>query len=107
MASEKKSWERSLGTLGGGKKPALLVRPTARLAAANGTTSSSGANASAANGTAPVGSAASVPAANGTSAGVSASPAPAPAATRSGAVGGGTAVTGLGLLGAYSDSESD
>ena len=105
MASEKKSWERSLGTLGGGKKPALLVRPTARLAAANGTTSSSGANASAANGTAPVGSAASVPAANGTSAGVSASPAP--AATRSGADGGAAAVTGLGLLGAYSDSESD
>ncbi|XP_043224968.1 splicing factor YJU2-like isoform X2 [Amphibalanus amphitrite] len=106
VPSEKKSWERSLGTLGGAKKPALLVRPAGRSAATNG----AGAG----------GSGSSVPAAvqrdakpNGAGAGGSGSTAPVTAVVTKGtaqngsAATSGAAVTGLGLLGAYSDSESD
>lgn len=103
VVSEKKSWERSLGSLGGGKKTKLLVRPAARPAAANG-----------AGPAAPSAGRTSVTVAGRADATAPPAPAPAvaaaaPSGTAGGSESGGgaAAVTGLGLLGAYSDSESD
>lgn len=94
-AGEKKSWERSLGTLGGGKRTGLLVR---RAAASRPAQSSSAPTAPT-----PAQTKMSESSQNGAPSKTAAAAAPA----ASGAEGGATsAVSGLGLLGAYSDSDS-
>ncbi|XP_037070108.1 splicing factor YJU2-like isoform X2 [Pollicipes pollicipes] len=123
-AAEKKSWERSLGSLGGSRLAGLLVRPSSKPAAipgrpipagagasGTGTNGTPGASRTGTNGTlassaTPVPSGTPVP--NGTPAG-GANGAGESGAERgqADAGGGAAAVSGLGLLGAYSDSESD